>query len=232
MAAKVKTRATKNRIVDNGQKGGQEDVILIPRPNQVTVTFTVRGTTPYVQNKFSAKAKAEMKAKQEAGSVAKKGSKRSPKNFKECYEEAKYRPKTGGIPNGYIPTTHFRAAMISACRLVDFHMSAAKQCVEIEADCFDRDEYIPLLKITKGKPIYFEQAVRNESGVADIRARPMWEPGWECKVPVTYDADKFSVEDVTSLLMRAGSQVGIGEGRMASRKCVGLGWGAFVIVNV
>ena len=121
--------------------------------------------------------------------------------------------------------------MVAACRLVDFKMTDAKQCVYIECDGFDKDERIPLVRITKGKPEYFEQAVRNETGVADIRARPIWEEGWEAVVRVTYDADRFTLEDVSNLLMRAGSQVGIGEGRQASRKCVGLGWGAFEIAS-
>jgi len=32
-------------------------------------------------------------------------------------------------------------------------------------------------------------------------------------------------------LLRAGKQVGIGEGRQASRMCAGLGWGAFSIAS-
>ncbi len=205
--------------------------VQISAPSLQTAAFRIIGTTPYVQNKFSAKAKAMMKAKQEAGSQAKKGAKRDAKNFKECYEEAQYKPAGEEWKKGAIPATAFKAAMVAACRLVDFKMTHAKQCVYIEADGFDRDEQVPLIRITKGQPEYFEQAVRNETGVADIRARPMWQKGWEAIVRITYDAERFSLEDVSNLLMRAGAQVGIGEGRMASRKCVGLGWGAFTIAS-
>lgn len=203
--------------------------VSISPPNLQTAEFCIVGTSPYVQNKFSAKAKAMMKAKQEAGSTAKKGSKKESKNFKECYEEAQYKPSGQKWPNGAIPATSIKAAMVAACRLTDFQMTLAKQCVYVEADGYDADERTPLIKITKGKPTYFEQAVTLATGVADLRARPLWEPGWESNVRITFDADRFTLEDVTNLLMRAGSQVGIGEGRQASRKCVGIGWGAFTI---
>lgn len=213
-----------NRIQANGAASQQ---VTISAPNLQTATFRIVGTSPYVQHKFSEKARQQMKAKQEAGSTARKGTKREPKDFEQCYEEAKYKPDTGSWPKGAIPATAIRAAMVSACRLVSFKMTDSKQAFFIEADGYG--EGIPLIKITKGKPQYFEQPVRNETGVADIRARPMWAPGWEADVRITFDADVFTLADVANLLMRAGLQVGIGEGRMASRRCVGIGWGAFRI---
>jgi len=201
--------------------------VLISAPNLQTVEFKIIGCSPYVQNKFSAKAKAMMKAKQEAGAQAKKSTKREPKDFQACYEDAQYKPVGETWPNGAIPATSIKAAMVAACRLCDFKMTDAKQCVYIEPDGYDYSEGVPLIKISKGKPQYFEQAVRNETGVADIRARPMWVAGWEAKVNIRYDADRFQLIDVANLLMRAGKQVGIGEGRQASRRCVGLGWGEF-----
>lgn len=220
-----------SRIATNGAGSALPANVTITPPNLQTATFTVVGTSPYVQNKFSNKAKEEIKKAQEAGSQAKKGKKREKKDFKQCFEDAKYKPSGEAWPNGAIPATAFRAAMVAACRLVDFQMTAAKQCLYVEADGYDCDESVPLIKITKGKPKYFEQPVRLEKGGTDIRARPMWEPGWKALVRITFDADKFSLEDVANLLQRAGTQVGIGEGRMASRKCVGLGWGAFRITE-
>jgi hypothetical protein len=207
--------------------GNGRDGLHITAPNLREACFTIVGTSPYVQNKFSQKAKDEMKAKQEAGTTATKSRKKTAKNFKQCYEDAKYKPDKGTWPNGAIPATAIRAAMVAACRLVDFKMTEAKQCVYVEADGYDKGERIPLIKITKGKPTYFEQALRVANGNPDIRPRPLWEPGWEAKVRITYDADRFTLEDVANLLSRAGSQVGIGEGRQASKMCVGLGWGAF-----
>ena len=44
------------------------------------------------------------------------------------------------------------------------------------------------MRFHKGKPSKFESATRNETGVADIRARGKWEPGWEIKLRVRFDA--------------------------------------------
>ena len=71
-------------------------------------------------------------------------------------------------------------------------------------------------------------AVRNATGVADIRVRPMWRE-WAADVKVSYDADQFTLQDVTNLMQRVGMQVGIGEGRPDSRDSAGLGWGTFVL---
>lgn len=205
--------------------------VTIAAPNLVTSSFKIRGTTPYVQHKFSQKAKEEMRAKQEAGGTASSRKNRKPKDFKECYENARYFPRGETWPNGAIPATQIKAAMVAACRLIDLKMTMAKQCFYVEADGYDNSEEKPLIRITKGKPEPFEQALRVANGNPDIRVRPKWEPGWEAIVRITYDADRFTLEDVANLLMRAGMQVGIGEGRMASRDCAGVGWGAFNIVQ-
>lgn len=220
---------SKKKVATETGNGNEKSTgVTISPPNLQTARFTIMGQTPYVQNKFSNKAKQQMKEQQEAGSTATtKKKKREAKDFQQCYEDAQYKPAGQTWPNGAIPATAIKAAMVAACRLVDFKMTDAKQCVYIQSDGFDKDERVPLIKITKGKPIYFEQALRNANGNPDIRPRPMWEEGWEAEVRITYDADRFTLQDVSNLLMRAGLQVGIGDGRQASRMCVGLGWGAF-----
>ena len=77
----------------------------------------------------------------------------------------------------------------------------------------------------------FNAAVRLESGVMDIRARPMWNPGWTATVRIRFDADILSLKDVYNLLYRAGLQVGILEGRPDSSKSVGQGWGTFDLIS-
>lgn len=203
-----------------------EKEVSIKAPKFETAIFTIIGNAPYVQNAFPKKAKEQMKAKQEAGSQAKKGRIKESKNFQECYEEAQHISKEGW--NG-IPAGGCRAAMISACRLVGFKMTLAKLGIFFEADGFDKNDGTPLLKITKGKPHYVEHPVRLETGVTDIRARAMWDEGWEAAPRITYDADMFSLEDITNLLMRVGKQVGWGEGRPDSKKSSGMGWGTFDI---
>jgi len=209
-------------------KKEDEQTITIAPPRFGVAAFRIIGTSPYVQNKFSAKARQMMRETQEAGSTSRKGKKREPKDFKAAYEGAMHRSKEGW--HG-IPAPAFRCAMISACRMADFKMTHAKLSLFVEADGFDADDGTPLVRITRGKPEYAEHAVRNESGVCDLRPRPLWREGWEAVVRVRYDQDRFTVTDVANLLLRAGMQVGIGEGRPDSRKSAGMGWGLFTVAE-
>lgn len=230
---------SKNRIAETNGKAGKKSAtsegqkksaLSIPAPNMETVSFRIIGTSPYVQNAFSEKAKQQMMQDQKDGPQKKK--KREKKDFDECYENAKYKSSKIDNPNGWIPATAFRAAMVAACRNVaGLAMTSAKQAFYVHAETFDDNERKPLVRITKGEPSMFTQPVRNSNASADIRARPIWEPGWECIVTITFDADFFKLEEIANLLNRAGCQVGIGEGRNASRQCVGLGWGAFRIAT-
>lgn len=194
-----------------------------------TATFRLTGTAPYVSNKFSAEAREMMRAKQAAGSQAKKGGKREAKDFDRCFVESMH-----AFPDGTygVPATCFRQAMVSACRIVNFKMTLAKLALFVEADGFDGDDASPLVKFTKGAPEHFESCTRNDTGVADIRVRGKWQPGWEIMLRVRFDADMFSGADVYNLLQRVGVQVGIGAGRPDSKTSCGQGWGTFNVEQV
>jgi len=203
------------------------EVVRIDAPNFKETSFKIRGTTPYVQHKFSAKAIKEMIYEQEKGSTGKKGKKRKPKDFDANYRDATH--GTGKKGEFGIPAAAFRNAMISACKIVGFHMTKGKLAVFVKPDLID-DEETQLVQITKGKPKRFDLHVRNKTGVIDIRARPKWKAGWEATVRVWFDADVFTLTDITNLLMRVGMQVGIGEGRPDSKDSCGMGWGLFELV--
>jgi hypothetical protein len=195
--------------------------ITIPAPNLKIVSVTVIGTAPYVQNKFA--AKAAIMATQQEGSTAKSKKKRDPKDFDALYKAAQHIAVDGWHGQ---PAAGYRNSMIEACRLVGYHMTKAKMSVFIIEDGFD-SEGTPLIRMT-GKPERIDSHVRNDSGVIDIRARPMWKK-WSSKIRIRYDADQFKEVDVINLLSRAGQQVGIGEGRPFSKDSCGMGWGTFEI---
>lgn len=199
--------------------------VQIKPANIQTAIFNIRGTAPYVQARFSAKAMQAMAQKMVAGTQANGKKIREPRDFDADFEHAKHL-----MPDGTqgIPASAFRQAMISACRLVGFKMTLAKLSVFVEADGFDKVDGIPLIKLN-GEPERVDMAVRNATGVADIRVRPMWRD-WSAAIRVRYDADQFSLADITNLMGRVGLQVGIGEGRPDSRESAGLGWGTFQIV--
>lgn len=198
--------------------------VQITAPDIRTVVFNIKGTAPYVQARFSEKARNIMMEKMAAGSVAKGKRVREARDFDNDCEQAKHVSSDGwcGIPAGA-----FRQAMISACRLVGFKMTLAKLSVFVEADGFDAVDGVPLVKL-HGVSEKNVMAVRNATGVADIRARPMWRE-WGAQVRVRYDAQQFTADDVANLMLRVGAQVGIGEGRPDSRESAGLGWGTFAL---
>lgn len=189
-----------------------------------TAAFTIEGTRPYVQLRFSEKAKNEILAKHMAGSTSKTEKVRKPKRPGDLYEEAMY-----GSTEGWrgIPCAAFRKAMVDACRLTGVPMTVAKLLVFIEPDGYDATDGEALVRIIKGEPRQRVDAVRNATGVADIRIRAHWDPGWQATVRITYDATFITLEKVATLLMRAGLQVGIGEGRPNSKKTCGRDWGRF-----
>jgi len=207
----------------------REKVAITP-PNLQVAKFKIIGTAPLVQNKFSQRTLEGMAADQAAGPTAKKKAKREAKDFDLCVKEATHYSDKGWAG---LPASAFRAGLISTCRLLGFPMTLAKLSIFVVADGYERDKFgvQPLVKITKGKPERTDFAVRNATGVADIRPRPMWAEGWEAVVTIRYDADQFTMSDVTNLLARMGEQVGIGAGRPDSKESAGMGWGTFRIAG-
>lgn len=198
--------------------------VAIKAPDIRIAQFNIVGTSPYVQNKFSEKAKMMIKATQEGGNTSKSKKVREPKDFSKVYREAMHLTAKG---KAGVPAAAFRSGMISACRLVGYKMTIAKMSVFIVPDDFDADDGTPLVHINGDVQPHLGHA-RNDNGSCDLRCRPMWKE-WSITLNVQYDADQFTQQDVANLLSRVGIQVGIGEGRHDSRDCAGIGWGTFRI---
>jgi hypothetical protein len=225
-ATKASTNGHVNRVAEALESMGGEQAVRVTAPNFRTAEFKVIGTAPYVQLKFGEKARNMMRATQAAGSTAKKGKKREAKDFDGLFLSAQHISADGW--NG-VPASAFRHAMVEACTLVDFHKTKAKKAVFIDADGYDKDDGMPLVRIHGRKPRHVEHPVPNANGAMDIRVRAMFDEGWTATLRVTFDADLFTLTDITNLLMRAGMQVGVGEGRPSSKNSIGMGWGTFSI---
>lgn len=198
--------------------------ITPPRFDRADVRIV--GTSPYMQHKFSAKARAQIEATQREGSRSRKGKQREARQFEEDWIAAQHISKEGW--HG-IPAPAFRNALIDACRMAGFAMTRAKMSIFVIADGYDRDDGTPLVRIEgELQPPGDPQLVRNASGVIDLRMRPVW-PQWSAVVQIKWDADQFSAADVLNLLARAGIQVGIGEGRPFSKNSNGLGFGCWEV---
>ena len=201
--------------------------INIKPPAMQRMVLRIVGTAPLVINRFPAKAQQAMMEKMAAGSTAKKGAKRDPKDFDEVFQGARHLSSEGwdGIHAGA-----FRNGLISACRLVGFKMTLAKLSLFVEADGLDVIDGTPLVRIIAGEPERTDMHVRNATGVIDIRTRPMWRD-WAADLRIRFDSEQFTQGDVAALVARVGAQVGVGEGRADSKASTGMGWGHFEIDN-
>ena len=180
---------------------------------------------PLVIHRFSSKLKNEMRTKMVQGKSASSRKNREAKDMDAAFEEARYRNKEGwdGFHAGAL-----RKALISACRLVSFKMTLAKLSIFVEKDGVDRDEpQIPLIRIY-GDATKQEDMARVETGQPYVTVRAAYHD-WKSFATIRWDADQFTLEDVTNLLARVGQQVGIGEGRPDSKNSAGMDWGLFEI---
>lgn len=203
----------------------EQKQVTVKAPNFGVAVFEIEGTSPLVVHRFSAKTKNEMKQKMETGKAASSKKNREAQNTDTLFEEARYYSKDGwdGFHAGAI-----RNAMISACRLVGFKMTLAKMSIFVEADGWDKFEpQIPLVRIY-GKAVKQEDMARVETGQPYVTVRAAYH-NWSAKIRIRWDADQFTLEDVSNLLSRVGMQVGICEGRPDSKNSAGMGWGLFRI---
>jgi hypothetical protein len=197
--------------------------VTIKPANIQTAVFNIKGTAPLVQARFS--KKGELMMKMAEGSTAKSKRERKARDYEQEMRDAMHISTEGWQG---LPAPAFRSGMISACRLIGFKMTLAKLSVFVEHDGIDSMDGQPLIKF-QGEPELNTMHTRNATGVVDVRARPMWKE-WSAFIRIRYDADQFTVTDITNLMQRVGMQVGIGEGRPDNKSSAGLGWGTFAIV--
>ena len=199
--------------------------VSIAPPKFQIAEFAIKGIAPLVIHRFSAKTKLQMKEKMETGKASNAKKTREAKSTDSLYAEAKYTSKDGW--EGFHAAS-VRCALISACRLVGAKMTLAKLSLFVLADGVDKDEpQIPLIRII-GKSVKQEDMARVETGQPYVTVRAAYHD-WKAKIRIRWDADQFTLADVSSLLSRVGLQVGIGEGRPDSKNSAGMGWGLFEI---
>lgn len=204
-------------------------LISITPPRMNVMKVHIKGTSPLMIAKFSAKAQNKIKADHEAGGTSKTKKKREARSFEDDVQNARHISLEGW--DG-LNASAFRNAMIDACRAAGFVMTRAKLAIFCLADGYDREDGVPLVRIVSDQS--FEASimpVRNSNGSMDLRARPRWSE-WRMTVTLKHDLDILSQEDVLNLMHRVGVQVGVGEGRPYGREGYGMGLGLFEITGV
>lgn len=201
--------------------------ISIPAPKFEQIVVGITGTAPYVQHRWSEKASSKLKEDQATGGVEynTRRAKRAKRNYDEEAEAAAYKSKQGWYG---IPTSHILAAMNDAAKQFKYG-KIFKRTVRIPADGFDYRCGTPLVRIQGADYRVDVRPVRFQ-GVSSPCARPRWDQ-WIAQVTFIYDPDMLTVKDLMNLLMRAGLNMGLGEGRPNSRVSVGMGWGTFAILE-
>ena len=197
-------------------KKTESEVIAIPKIEIDIVKFNVRGITPLIVSKFSEKAKQMMLDKQ----MKKASAGKEAKDPQKQYEESLYK-FADGKRTGF-PAVEFKAAMVRAGKQLGMVMTDLRGRFHVMAEEND------LVEI-KGEPHIREDMVRLATGVADIRFRGEYSPGWEAEITIQYFKNAISKEQLAQLVVLAGFSCGIGEWR-PERSNSG-SYGLFELVN-
>jgi len=171
--------------------------IELPAMNIKLAEIFLIGDSPLISHKWSEKSKKEIRDKQQKKAKTAK----DVRNPEAEFEDSLYHIEGGGY--GF-PAVAFKAAAVNACSHVDgitkvhargaFHIMC--ELVTIEGD----------------EPIQREDMVRVGMGVADLRYRGEFKK-WHCKIPVRFNANVLSLEQITNIFDTAGFSTGVGEWR-------------------
>lgn len=185
-------------------KGGKPRVIELPPIEEIVALVHIKGETNLILNPFTAQviqqlldAQAGKKAQKKAKSVDDEMAKRIQK-----------------LPSGKIgfSALAFKKAMISATlSFKGLKTAHVKQGCFIDPDGHDENG-CPLIELTTSKPEALKAHVKNQTGVADIRVRPMVSK-WSCTLRMTITPSILSLEAALSVLRVAGRSVGVGDWR-------------------
>lgn len=209
-------------IIENGTKPTEEKEEVsfsLRRLERVVFEVPIRGTSPLIVNRWSEKAKEMMLSAQQTKVRVKK----DPKDPVANFEAARYR-----LPNGVdgFPAVAFKAAIADATRFFDKSITKVlvKQSILVVGE--GPDQLVPLEyeSITMR-----EDAVRNASGVADLRYRPQYWP-WTVNLKVRSIKGQFDYESLLALVDAAG-QGGIGEWRPSAPKSASGTFGTFEVAD-
>lgn len=171
----------------------------IPKPNIKTVQFVVKGTRPLIYHKWQEKAKKQIRDKQQ-----KKVKSKDIRDSEQEYLDSFYYDASGNIA---FPAINIKNSMVGATRFIDdIPMTVVRGAIFVRGDV---DGMIPVRYKEKIKR---EDMVRVMRGGADLRYRGQLND-WEMTIQVEFNANVFSADMVTNLLLTAGFSQGLGEWR-------------------
>jgi hypothetical protein len=171
-------------------------IIQLPKMDIKQMTIRIVGDAPLLCHAWSKKAKEEMLAKQ----MKRAQEAKAPKDPQQDYEDSLYQHPDGGF--GF-PSVAFKSAAVDACSHVDgITKVEARGAFHIRGD---------LLKV-QGEPEPIEHMVRIGMGTADLRYRGVFNE-WSVDVPIRFNSNVLSAEQIIHLFNIAGFGIGVGEWR-------------------
>jgi len=189
-------------------KAAKQTEVTIPPMNIQSMEIVLVGDSPLVVHAWSDKAKKMMLDKQMKKAMPKKEAKSPEQDFIDSLYWYSTKPKNATLADvekadfGF-PAIAFKAAAVDACSHVDGMTKVeARGAFHIDTD---------LVKV-EGRPTPREDMVRIGMGVADIRYRGEFRK-WRVRLPIRYNANLISAEQLANLFEAAGFGIGVGEHR-------------------
>jgi hypothetical protein len=178
------------------RKAADTASLSIPAMDIRVVMLEIKGDSELITHAWSEKAKKEMRDKQMGRARVKK----EPKDPQAEYEAAFYRLKDG--------TPAIRAIGLKLAAVAAASQVAGLTKVFLRGAFHIPGELLPI----EGADRMREDMVRLNGLTADLRYRPGFS-SWSAKVPVRYNANVITLEQLVHLFTLAGFAVGVGEWR-------------------
>lgn len=184
--------------------GSSPDIVEIIEVSQGRAEFCILGSTPFVCNRMSAKAKQELLLPRGRKSVVERATTLKHQPLEE-YRASAYRAPDGAPTFLAMLATSFKGAMkTAALDLPGARKAQIGRLVYVEGD------YVPIY----GVPQLFMAIVRSAdmNKTPDVRTRAIL-PRWACRLTVSFVQPLMRAQAVANLLAASGFTAGVGDGR-------------------
>lgn len=199
--------ATKN---GNGKAPGTDEAVITIQPLRIQrIIIPIRGTQPLITNKFSDEA-AEKLAGSQTGPQIKAA--KVPRNPEAEFLAARYilsADPTGAADLDIcgFPASGIKKAMVAAAmRVTEAKGTWVRAILNVEGEAGTG-----LVAIAASAPKMQTDHVV-QAGRGNLRYRPVFWP-WSMNVPITFNTQQISAQDVVNLLQQAGFSIGVGDWR-------------------
>lgn len=207
-------KATRNGKTAKPEEAANR-IMQLPALDMRVAAFEIEGTTVLIQQGWSEKAIADLRAKQMGEASSGKGI-RDPK--KEAMGCAHIIPgKAGDNPFIGHPSVAFKKAILTVCPRVEFTKTVAIAGIQMVS------EYEHLTAINY-KSFKIREDIGSQNRVSTIY-RPQFD-GWSANLRIRYNAAEISLAQLTHLVRAAGELIGVGAWRLVGEKSTGWagGW--------